>query len=250
MEEYIKICKFCQEKFGRIRRVSDNRLTQLSLFKQRQFCTTKCAYLYRTKILQPEQNDETIICLFCKKKLEYQKKKNGKWEPLSALKLRKFCNKNCYLESKKIHEKNCLVCNIKFKPHKSKQVFCSYKCTGINNKKNDDKIYLRKKSYNEASKIIIKVMCSKCHSTERLHIHHKDHNYLNNNIENLDVLCYLCHAKHHHPKILNPCCVCNKLTERYYKNNPVCNKHYRRCLKFGSPYLKKNQAGQLIRVED
>lgn len=39
--------------------------------------------------------------------------------------------------------------------------------------------------------------CSKCKSKDRLVVHHIDENRHNNDINNLDVLCYSCHAKIH-----------------------------------------------------
>lgn len=41
--------------------------------------------------------------------------------------------------------------------------------------------------------------CSQCNKKGhlRLHIHHKDENRLNNQIENLEVLCFSCHRKKH-----------------------------------------------------
>jgi 5-methylcytosine-specific restriction endonuclease McrA len=39
--------------------------------------------------------------------------------------------------------------------------------------------------------------CVVCNQTEGLHIHHKDHNPSNNKMENLVVLCGVCHKKAH-----------------------------------------------------
>ncbi len=42
--------------------------------------------------------------------------------------------------------------------------------------------------------------CSHCGSKERLHVHHKDHNRLNEAVENLTILCKPCHHRHHSTK--------------------------------------------------
>jgi len=39
--------------------------------------------------------------------------------------------------------------------------------------------------------------CKKCGKTKNLNIHHKDRNRKNNNINNLEVLCSMCHAHLH-----------------------------------------------------
>ena len=49
--------------------------------------------------------------------------------------------------------------------------------------------------------IMLKVKCSICGYDKHmgsLHIHHKDHNHLNNDENNLDVLCANCHMEYHH----------------------------------------------------
>lgn len=45
--------------------------------------------------------------------------------------------------------------------------------------------------------MIEKDKCSKCGATERLVIHHKNGNHLDNHLENLQVLCEGCHNRHH-----------------------------------------------------
>jgi 5-methylcytosine-specific restriction endonuclease McrA len=40
-------------------------------------------------------------------------------------------------------------------------------------------------------------MCMRCNSTENIHVHHKDRNRKNNELENLEVLCKTCHDLEH-----------------------------------------------------
>jgi hypothetical protein len=48
--------------------------------------------------------------------------------------------------------------------------------------------------------------CERCMSTKRLLIHHKDGNNQNNISNNLEVLCYRCHLRHHKSKELEKIC--------------------------------------------
>ena len=41
------------------------------------------------------------------------------------------------------------------------------------------------------------IICEHCGSTEDICIHHKDKDYKNNNIDNMQPLCISCHLKHH-----------------------------------------------------
>ena len=40
--------------------------------------------------------------------------------------------------------------------------------------------------------------CNRCGVTENLVTHHKDHNWRNNSIDNLEILCKTCHLEEHH----------------------------------------------------
>ena len=46
-------------------------------------------------------------------------------------------------------------------------------------------------------KLIVKDICSSCQATEKLLIHHKDFDHLNNTLENLQILCNPCHLSLH-----------------------------------------------------
>ncbi len=71
--------------------------------------------------------------------------------------------------------------------------------------KAEKKLYGKKKTIrksmplNEKEMILSKFnnQCAVCIQTEGLHIHHKDHNPSNNKMENLVVLCGVCHKKTH-----------------------------------------------------
>lgn len=41
-------------------------------------------------------------------------------------------------------------------------------------------------------------ICQKCGAVEWLGVHHIDKNHLNNELDNLILLCWTCHMKYHH----------------------------------------------------
>jgi hypothetical protein len=51
--------------------------------------------------------------------------------------------------------------------------------------------------YYKSHKIVV---CDECGSKKQINIHHKDENWKNNNIKNLQPLCASCHTKHHRAK--------------------------------------------------
>ena len=62
-----------------------------------------------------------------------------------------------------------------------------------------------KGSYNrEARKLFLAsgklLICENCQTTKNIQIHHKDKDYKNQDINNLQPLCGKCHAKHHYPE--------------------------------------------------
>lgn len=54
--------------------------------------------------------------------------------------------------------------------------------------------------------------CESCNSDKKIHIHHKDRDYKNNQISNLSYLCLSCHIKLHHKEDLKDrtCQLCHK----------------------------------------
>jgi hypothetical protein len=107
----------------------------------------------------------------------------------------------------------CVICNKLFARHHSKQKTCSEVCKRENylvtRRLHWSRTYVRlgrnqKGTNNNAYKnglgmykSMKKSLCEKCQSTEKLCVHHIDHNRLNNNIDNLQTLCRRCHALEH-----------------------------------------------------
>jgi 5-methylcytosine-specific restriction endonuclease McrA len=52
-------------------------------------------------------------------------------------------------------------------------------------------------------------ICNRCDATNDLLVHHKDKNRLNNNVDNLEILCKKCHQNHH--------CIRDSITGKYIK---------------------------------
>ena len=95
--------------------------------------------------------------------------------------------------------RKCKECGDKLpKDSHKKRYFCSNRCVMRNyNKRNKEKVILRKEAQKNR-KLILDVkgrFCNMCGSNDKLIIHHIT--YLNNDIDNLMILCIKCHNKLH-----------------------------------------------------
>lgn len=206
-------CNYCQTKF--MKKASNLRASPIS------YCSRKCKGLFKTK-----NGTINLNCKLCSSKycipLSYESKSSSK-----------FCSKKCYGEGKKTgFQIECNNCDNKFYRTryllKQKQFhFCSSKCHIIYYKKttNKERInknikilksikdkYVKRESTIYRNKAI-SLYGLKCQNKECLinknniqlkdsqfDVDHIDGNRLNNNIDNLQVLCCLCHA--HKTRIL------------------------------------------------
>ena len=84
--------------------------------------------------------------------------------------------------------------------------FCSNKCNATNA---SHTLLARRKASGEWNGVARYVAiafanypheCAKCGTTEKLHVHHLDHNRRNEAVENLMILCVGCHHRHHGEK--------------------------------------------------
>lgn len=157
-----------------------------------------------------------FTCQTCKNIFYALKRKN---------KNRKFCSQECSLKAYELSNLiyNCAFCNKEFKRKKSAKnnskhniYFCSRLCKDSGQKlggikeiqpshygtrSEEDKVYeiaLYRKIWIDTGNTF---ECRRCKYNEfesSVHIHHIDHNKLNNDISNLIALCANCHLSLHH----------------------------------------------------
>lgn len=113
-------------------------------------------------------------CKYCNKLLTRNRFKNGRLEDFNVFKKRVYCNRECM-------KKDYLKIGI------NEQTYRNAHQTA----KTINKLILKKNK------------CDICGSTKSLDIHHKDHNWKNNNLDNLMCLCRSCHMKAHRSKCIN-----------------------------------------------
>lgn len=112
-------------------------------------------------------------CLFCGKEL-VRKRINGRLEDFTVYQRRKYCNMDCF--------QNDRILNFS-KTHHDQDYRCSHAT-----------------AQKLAKRFLNTEMCELCGSTKKLDVHHKDEDYNNNNITNLQILCRSCHMKIHKRK--------------------------------------------------
>ena len=90
--------------------------------------------------------------------------------------------------------------------------------------------------------------CEMCGAAERLQVHHENGDYRDNTPGNVGTLCASCHMKWHWEngketptkRINFDCIVCGRPAEK----RMMCEKHYQRQKKHGSPHLTMRQFGE------
>ena len=75
-------------------------------------------------------------------------------------------------------------------------------------------------------------VCEVCGSVSNIDVHHIDGDPHNNSVDNLQLLCRSCHMKAHRQST-KKCYVCGAKV----RGKGLCNKHYLRYRKFGTPYM-------------
>jgi len=117
-----------------------------------------------------------------------------------------------------MEEVKCKMCENKVRryPSQIRKKYCSHKC-----KMSDPDFHearakaMWKGTYKQIKRVALKsyfssgkkLICNECGTKKQIHIHHIDHNRLNNNAINLEALCNSCHNRLHiYKRILCPVC--------------------------------------------
>lgn len=91
-----------------------------------------------------------------------------------------------------------------------------------------------------------KDQCEKCASTVSLSLHHVNKNPEDNQPNNRMTLCGSCHTRWHweHGRVIQKQKRFCEACEEPARKLKLCQKHYQRFKKYGSPYLTKRRDGQ------
>ena len=117
---------------------------------------------------------------------------------------RVFCSSTCYGVSLR-KESPCIVCGKPVLAGLNKKT-CSRACANKNRTGIKYKLYSPRKDKVRHHKILkLRLLRERGHSCERcgyskheiLHVHHRDRNRSNNNLENLELICPNCHYEEH-----------------------------------------------------
>lgn len=153
------------------------------------------------------------FCEQCGKKLERKRLPNGDLEYLIHFNRRKFC------------DLKCMATAFDARPVKNDPGWAT--------------------AHHHARKLVPVGACEKCGSPDARDVHHRDGNYQNNDLSNLQRLCRSCHSKEHRQK--SSCSICGKPV----KGLGFCDKHYQRFKKHGDPLtVKINQHSHVGLLED
>ena len=169
--------------------------------------------LYITEKNGQRRGAIATMCSYCGKDILTRKDKYEKGKNY-------FCNKNCFHASAKNSvEFKCWSCGKEFdrskshiKKSKSGLYFCSIKCKNFAQSYKAEKNALWLPHYGSKQSVpknLIKrttnPKCCDCEEDRRylLVVHHKDGDNKNNIKDNLEIVCYNCHAKRHLYKMGN-----------------------------------------------
>lgn len=152
-----------------------------------------------------------------------------------------------------IKTKYCLICNaelvIRVSPSGlrespsalARRKFCSLRCSGAQNALRANARGLSwDAAHRRARQIKDPGNCEVCLSSLNIEIHHRNENWRDNTLENLQRLCSSCHKKAHSHKL--PCELCGKPSHA----RRLCNRHYLRWKTLGDPRLVRIGGNQYV----
>ena len=169
-------CKFCKK----------GKYVKPYLLKTFKYCSRSCLALDKRVHIKAD-------CAICGKKFEHVSSRCNK---------AKYCSRRCYHKSqigKGGAIFKCYHCGIEFRDSLCRdRKYCSSKCVGKANREIWKAKFttVRRKMIKE-NKVKICEICGYNKVFEILGIHHKDGNRENNEKENLQVLCPMCHSLIH-----------------------------------------------------
>lgn len=168
-----------------------------------------------TMALVPQTIKPTPLkfCAACGTKLERKRLKNGQLESLLHFSRRPYC------------DRACMAAGFRAKPKTGSPSWMT--------------AHLRARQLKPSGP------CESCGSSRNVDVHHRDGDWQNNALENLQRLCRSCHNKQHRKRA--SCMVCGEPA----KGLGYCEKHYQRFKKWGDPLMvKHNQHTPVQRMSD
>ena len=141
----------------------------------------------------------------------------------------KYCNQ-C---GARLERKNLPNGDLEYLIHFNRRKFCDRRCMAQNFDQRHSASAGWSASHHHARQIMPPGPCNRCGTHAALDVHHRDHNFQNNNPSNLERICRSCHSMEHRKKSL--CTICGNPQ----KGLGYCEKHYQRFKKYGDPLKTK-----------
>lgn len=157
--------------------------------------------------------DPIRFCNQCKARLVRNLYPSGEWESPASLVRRKFCNRECRLahwatgvpgRAKPTPKRYCFTCGARMYRKRYngtledmgafiRRKYCDRACMA----KGLTQDSVSHGTHHWRARKYKKQTCEECGTAERLHVHHVDGNWQNNDPPNLRTLCGPCHGRHH-----------------------------------------------------
>jgi len=131
---------------------------------------------------------------------------------------------------KKLERKNLPNGDLEYLIHFNKRKFCGRECMA----KSFDKRHTGtswSREHHEARQIVGPGPCQRCGRPKAKDVHHRNGDWHDNTLSNLERICRSCHLLAHSKR--PPCSVCGKPQ----KGLGYCSKHYQRFKKYGNPLM-------------